>query len=355
MRQASLVNVNMKLKLLSEERDGPILRCLYNCPCGQGTVEEEQDYTEGHRDCWASLKCSICRNDYKVIFSDSGLSWDIVKNDAVKIEKTKEILQNRSVYMPYSYVINSNHTVSLGDTVILSNDDVVAAINFCNHALHTLDAQTKQFDINIFEAMGMRNLSGIVGEYFAKSIQRFSHDSLHSNLHQDGYPDLLLTHTQEQKDYFSTLYTVVNGKKYPRDKSLFSPYLYGGLEVKATCGSTPPASRVPKPLIGEQRIALVNSFDWKAHHRETNNLLGIFWDFLNEVPTIVACFYRNDLVIDDWGRIVQPTDGGGRTTSVSIMAKTGIKKMCDGWIAVIDRPEYIDAFSRSKWIGYSVK
>ena len=64
--------------------------------------------------------------------------------------------------------------------------------------------------------------------------------------------------------------------------------------MKATCGSTPPASRVPKPLIGEQRIALVNSFDWKAHHRETNNLLGIFWDFLDEVPTIVACFYRND-------------------------------------------------------------
>ena len=57
----------MKLKLLSEERDGPILRCLYACPCGQGTVEEEQDYTEGHRDCWASLECSICRNNYKVI------------------------------------------------------------------------------------------------------------------------------------------------------------------------------------------------------------------------------------------------------------------------------------------------
>ena len=266
-----------------------------------------------------------------------------------------DFIGSLNVNVSYGLGINSNHTVSLGNTVIISNDDVVAAINFCNHALRTLDEQTKQFDINIFEAMGMRNLSGIVGEYFAKSIQRFSHDSLHSNLHQDGYPDLLLTHTQEQKNYFSTLYTVVNGKKYPRDKSLFSPYLYGGLEVKATCGSTPPASRVPKPLIGEQRIALVNSFDWKAHHRETNNLLGIFWDFLNEVPTIVACFYRNDLVIDDWGRIVQPTDGGGRTTSVSIMAKTGIKKMCDGWIAVIDRPEYIDAFSRSKWIGYSVK
>lgn len=91
------MDVNMKLKLLSEERDGPILRCLYACPCGQGTVEEEQDYTEGHRDCWASLKCSICRNNYKVIFSDSGLSWDIVKNDSVQIEKTKEIIQNRNL------------------------------------------------------------------------------------------------------------------------------------------------------------------------------------------------------------------------------------------------------------------
>ena len=345
----------MKLKLLSERRYGSIIRSQYVCPCGKGIIVEEQDYTEGHRDCWVSLNCDICQTCYKLIFSDSGLSWNIVKIVSAPTEKSKEIIQNRSVDMPYSYVTNPNHAVSLRGTVILSNDDVVAAINFCNHALRTLDEQTRQFDINIFEAMGMRNLSGIVGEYFGKSIQRFSHDSLHSNLHQDGYPDLLLTYTQEQKDYFSTLYTVANGKKYPRDKALFSPYLYGGLEVKATCGSTPPASRVPKPLIGEQRITLVNSFDWKAHHRETNNLLGIFWDFLDEVPTIVASFYRNDLVIDDWGRIVHPTDGGGRTTSVSIMAKTGIKKMCDGWIAVIDRPEYIEAFSHSKWIGYRVK
>ena len=44
--------------------------------------------------------------------------------------------------------------------------------------------------------------------------------------------------------------------------------------MKATCGSTPPASVMPKPLIGEQRITIVNSFDWKAHYRETNNLLA---------------------------------------------------------------------------------
>ena len=257
--------------------------------------------------------------------------------------------------MDYTYIHNPNHDIKIGSNTIISNDNIIKAIKFCNQALKSLDEQTKQFDINIFETMGMRNLSGIVGEYFGKSVQRFSNESLHSNLHQDGYPDLLLTHTIEQKAYFSKLYTVKKGKKYPKDKSLFSPYKYGGIEVKATCGSTPSASKAPKPLIGEQRISLVNKFDWKAHHRETNNLLGIFWDFLDDVPTIVACFYRNDLIVEDWGKIVHPTDGGGRTTSVSIMAKTGIKKMCDGWIAVIDLPEYIEAFSKPKWIGYSVK
>lgn len=169
------------------------------------------------------------------------------------------------------------------------------------------------------------------------------------------YPDLLLTNTPERLSYFNTLYTKVDGKKYPKDKALFSPFLYGGVEVKATCGSTPPTSKTPKPLIGEQHIAIVNSFDWKAHHRETNNLLAIFWDFINEVPTVSACFYRNDLIVDDWGKIVQPKENGGRTTSVSIMNSDGISKMCSGWLAVIDRPEYIDAFSKKKWIGKKIK
>ena len=200
----------------------------------------------------------------------------------------------------------------------------------------------------------MLDLSGIVGEYLAKSIQQFSNGTLVSNLHQDGYPDLILINNEERKKYFDSLYTVRNGKKYPIDKASFSPYRYGGIEVKATCGSTPPAKTVPKPLIGEQRISLINNFDWKAHHRETNNLISILWDFINEIPTIVAAFYRNDLTPNDWGAIVQPRDGGGRTTSVSIMNSTGIKKMCDGWIVVIDDERYISTLSKRKWIGHRI-
>ncbi len=256
--------------------------------------------------------------------------------------------------MRYDYVTNPKDQVMINHELILTNQQIVDAIRFANDALCSLDEQTKAFDINIFEAMGIRNLSGIVGEYLVKSIQRYSNGNLHSNLHQDGYPDLLLTNTPERKTYFESLYTELNGKKYPRDKSLFSPYLYGGIEVKATCGSTPPANKVPKPLIGEQRIGLVTSFDWKAHHRETNNLIGILWDFINEVPTIVAAFYRNDLVIDDWGKIVQPTENGGRTTSVSIMTSNGVAKMCAGWIAVVNHQKYILALANKKWIGHIV-
>lgn len=258
-------------------------------------------------------------------------------------------------YKMHNYILRPQNQVFINGELILENRQIVDAMNFANEALYVTYQSAQSFDTNIYEVLGMRNLSGVVGEYFGKGLQRNSNGMLHSNLHQDGYPDLLLINTPEKKAYFDTLYTIKNGKKYPKDKSLFSPYKYGGIEVKATCGSTPPANKIPKPLIGEQRIDLINSFDWKAHHRETNNLISILWDFLDGMPTIVASFYRNDLNINDWGKIVQPKEGGGRTTSVSIMNHNGISKMCSGWIAVIDDEKYIDALAREKWIGYRVK
>lgn len=256
--------------------------------------------------------------------------------------------------MEYNYITNPRTKICVKNEQVLTIEELINAIDYCNVALRKLYEQAKDFDINIFEVLGMRNLSGMVGEYLGKSIQKIANGKFQSNLHQDGYPDLLLTNTKERKAYFGTLYTVRNGKKYPKDKSLFSPYKFGGVEVKATCGSTPSASVTPKPLIGEQRISKVKSFDWKAHHRETNNLLAIFWDFINEVPTVAACFYRDDLTIDDWGKIVEPKEGGGRTTSVSIMTSGGVSKMCKGWVAVIDNPAYTKALASNKWIGYDV-
>lgn len=238
------------------------------------------------------------------------------------------------------YILNDSHNVEIDGKVVMKNQAILDAIKFSNDAIFNLNSETKKFDINIFEALGMRNLSGLVGEYFAKSLTRFSEGNLESNLHQDGYPDLLLVDQDYKKEYLKTLYNIRNGKVYPINKLAFSPFKYGGIEVKSTCGSTPTAKEVPKPLIGEQRINILKSFDWKSHHRGTNNLLGLWWDFIDETPKIVACFYRNDLSTDDWGKVVQPKEDGGRTTSVSIMTAAGIKKMCSGWIAILDSQPY---------------
>lgn len=252
------------------------------------------------------------------------------------------------------YIQHKNFNVSIKGTPILSTQNVVDAMNYANMALKELSDTTMRFDINIFETLGMRNLSGMIGEYFAHSIMKVSNGNLVSNLHQDGYPDLLLVDTPQKKEYFDSLYTERGGKRYPVDKEHFSPFKYGGIEVKATCGSTPPASTAPKPLIGEQRVGLITSFDWKAHHRETNHLLALLWDFIDGVPTCVATFYQDNLEEDDWGKIVQPKEGGGRTTSVSIMKAQGVKKMCNNWVAVLNDEAYISMLGKKKWIGYRV-
>lgn len=256
--------------------------------------------------------------------------------------------------MTRDYIKSPTTEVTYNGTQLLTAQDVVNAMNYANTALAELRDMTMKFDINIFETLGMRNLSGMAGEYFARCVANVSNGKLESNLHQDGYPDLLLTDTPQKKAYFDTLYTIKDNRRSPVDKEHFSPYKYGGIEIKATCGNTPSASRVPKPIIGEQRVSLINKIDWKAHHRTTNHLLAVLWDFIDGLPTYVAAFYQDSLEVEDWGRIVQPKKDGGRTTSVSIMNSKGIKKMCSGWIAVLGDEQYIKLLSRRKWIGYRI-
>jgi hypothetical protein len=131
-------------------------------------------------------------------------------------------------------------------------------------------------------------------------------------------------------------------------KEFWSPFPYGGIEVKGTCGNTPAARIIPKPKIGESRYPILYSAEWKAHHRQTNNLAAIYWDFVDGLPTILAVFFRNDLVIEDWGEIIQPKEGGGKTTSVSIMTRPGVEKMTHGWIVLPDDEEILQRLTQPR-------
>ena len=55
---------------------------------------------------------------------------------------------------------------------------------------------------------------------------------------------------------------------------------------------------------------------------------------------MAAVFYASNLAEGDWGEIVQPRTGGGRTTSVSIMTRSGIRKMYEGWLCVLSTGGY---------------
>ena len=198
----------------------------------------------------------------------------------------------------------------------------------------------REFEVDIFGLLGMRNLSSFVGELFGSYLLKESKGLFIKNPHQDGYPDLLLL-DKFGKPLWESL------ASRAREKKPFSPFATGGIEIKATVGSVPTPDalakkNMTKPDIGDQRVDLLKSYDWKAHHRDTNNLIGVLWDFINGAPNIAAVFYSNQLETEHWGKIIQPKEGGGRTTSVSIMTREGVAVMYSGWLVVLDDDRYIN-------------
>lgn len=199
---------------------------------------------------------------------------------------------------------------------------VVKAVHKANDTFVRFSKVNEELDL--FAILGMRNLSALVGEVYASCLKNVTNGLLLKNPHQDGYPDLLL-----MDDYGKKVYNRITFKQ---DKVPFSPFIGGGIEVKATCGDVPTPKEcskrnIKKPEVGDTRVELLTGYVWKAHHRKTNNLIGLLWDFKNRIPYISALFYSSNLSEKDWGKIVQPKENAGRTTSVSIMKRGGVKRM----------------------------
>lgn len=229
-----------------------------------------------------------------------------------------------------------------GELVNIDINLFIKALNLYNKKINTF-YNTK---IDIASILGMRNLSAVIGELFVQAFAESSDGLFIKNPHQDGYPDLLLMDTEGTQ-----IYKQIETENLLQEKHRFSPFASGGLEVKATCGSVPSQKDcnkkgVARPDIGDQRINLLKGYDWKAHHRDTNNLIGITWDFINTIPTITSIQFSSNLSEELWGKIIQPKEGGGRTTSVSIMTREGVATMLHGWIIMLDDDNYINFFEK---------
>jgi len=212
------------------------------------------------------------------------------------------------------------------------------ALDIALHATNRVFEDLSERTPYVFELLGMRNLSAFVGAVFARELQDAVPELLLLNPHQDGYPDLLLL-DESGRNALSLVGNQIQSKEP------FSPFPTGGLEIKATCGDVPSASALvkkglEKPRIGDTRIDLVKGINWKAHHRDTNNLMGLIWDFWEGLPAVMVVAYSANLNQDNWGKIVQPREGGGRTTSVSIMNKSGVVKMLSNAVRVAQNIGY---------------
>lgn len=244
---------------------------------------------------------------------------------------------------PDDYIVSGEDLLAVsrkGDSIAVPTSIFTSAINVAHEMIDDMYAM----ELNVAGVLGLRNLSAFVGELVAAAVIRTGKGQFAANPHQDGYPDLLLMDAFGRSAWDRL-------QERLEEKEPFSPFIGGGIEMKATCGNIPPPGaqiweKIARPAFGETRIVGMNGYDWKAHHRNTNNLLGILWDFIEGRPRIAALFYSGDLVQEDWGNIVQPRDGGGRTTSVSVMKRSGISKMYRGWICTLAAGGYREFLNR---------
>jgi hypothetical protein len=166
-----------------------------------------------------------------------------------------------------------------------------------------------------------------LGAIFVSNFAVIASDHLANNPSQTGHPDLI------PKEYLNDT-SIENWDQFP----------YGGVEVKTSCGDMKTGVTQNLP-IGQPRISYLQNLAWKGHHQYINNLLALFWDYFEERPTILAAFYSNRLIPDDFTLTI-PKEGGGRTTSVCVTKVSARNKLMNNWVILPNLPEYTRFFKR---------
>jgi len=204
--------------------------------------------------------------------------------------------------------------------------DMVSSAVITNKSLIAIDETLKKnAGIDLFDIIDKKVTGSIIGAMYVKSVaEECSYLSI--NPSSTGHPDLIPSEYAGAKE--------VNWDQFP----------YGGIEVKTSCGNLP--TGVTKELSNkESRISRLNGVVWKGHHNKINNLLAIFWDYVDGIPCIAAGFYSRHLTESDFTNTV-PKPGGGHTTNVCITKASAIKKLGQDWVFVADTPEYKEFFKK---------
>lgn len=214
-----------------------------------------------------------------------------------------------------TYRVNREFAIHCGFD--LNYQHIDRAIEQTNAILQTLPS-------TLYRSIDYKTTSSIIGAIFCEFIASLTGTIV--NPIEKGHPDVIPPEAENSPESILRNYPV-------------------GLEVKCTVVKIKKGSNL---RAGQTRVNCLTEIRWQAHHRENVRLLGLVWDFVQgshefNYPTITAAFYSSDLIVDDWGDI-SGTDG--RNTKVTGMTASGRLKMGQGWIAVIDDPEYIERYQQ---------
>ena len=177
--------------------------------------------------------------------------------------------------------------------------------------------------IDLLEVIDKKQMGQFIGSIFVQKVS-------------DSIPYLIKTPSQTgHPDLIPSEYGAKNSKW---DQGFYDQFPYGGVEVKTSIGSM--KSGVTRTLpVGQPRIEHMSGVEWKGHHRKINNLLGLYWDYRQNVPFIIAGFFSNCLVPNDFTYSEQKP-GGGNTTNVAITKSSAKLKMGKGWVFCLKNNEY---------------
>lgn len=234
-------------------------------------------------------------------------------------------------FNPYSArhsVVHNSEEFEIGEGVFLRSEDVwraaVAANEIWLQIGEVLVGQNSLLDI-----LDQKVISGLVGEIFRAFLAEEA-SYLFSNPRDDGHPDLCAI-SNSAIAFLSEYGITLPDVNANLSKAIWTPYggeenRLPGVEIKATIIGTPvQLKRGPRYLEAKRP-------SWSAHHQDTPVLLGLVWDYVDSLPTIVGAFFANSLDTSHgkenqhWSHVSTPKDGSKGTSSCSLLLE-GCKVM----------------------------
>jgi len=212
---------------------------------------------------------------------------------------------------------------------------IQGAITLTNQRLTDLSIGDEAVSLELYKIIDLRMLSGLIGELFVSNLSDVV-PVLFKNPSIDGYPDLLNLSSVEALNQYQS-----------GSLDVYLNFPSGGIEVKNTFGVKKTgitySDRDTRFSKAESGISwkIQRTLVWKAHHRETNHLLALHSDYVNQIPQIIGCFYSDELDPEDWSVKQQPKVGS-TMTSFCATRPTAFAKLKRGVIALDNRFEYED-------------